>query len=88
MTIMNRLFQKGFLARTLKLRTHFYEPAVPYTTVRDAALNSLVDSYFGGERENLREFLLDDSVEPVHHSLGAARGSMPGRESSLDETLL
>ena len=81
MTIMNRLFLKGFLTRTLKSRTHLYEPTVPYAEVRDAAVNGLIDSFFEGSRENLREFLAGETIEP-------ARESFPSHPSSLDETLL
>jgi predicted transcriptional regulator len=81
MTIMNRLYLKGFLTRTLRLRTHFYEPTVPYAEVRAAAVNGLIDSFFGGSRNNLREFLLGEVIEP-------ARQSLPSHPSSLDETLL
>jgi predicted transcriptional regulator len=81
MTIMNRLFLKGFLTRTLRLRTHLYEPTIPYTEVRDAAVNGLIDSFFDGSRDNLREFLLSEPIERAHES-------MPSHPVSLDETLL
>jgi len=57
MTIMDRLYHKGFLNRRLEARTHLYEPAIPYTEVRDDALNTLIASFFDGSRENLQEFL-------------------------------
>ena len=34
MTIMDRLYQKGFVTRTLRSRTHYYDPAVDYTKVQ------------------------------------------------------
>ena len=79
MTIMNRLFQKGFLARKLRSRTHLYEPTVPFTDVRAAAVNGLIDSFFDGSRENLQEFL---TGEPKTHQ------PLLSPPASLDETLL
>ena len=46
MTTMNRLYLKGFLLRTLRSRAHLYEPAQAYVTVREAALDGLVQDYF------------------------------------------
>jgi predicted transcriptional regulator len=77
MTIMDRLYHKGFLNRKLESRAHLYEPAIGYEEVRDDALNTLVESFFGGSRERLEEFLQADEEEPVRP-----------REPSLDETLL
>src|SRR5262245_57316296 len=57
MTIMHRLHHKGLLNRKLKSRAHIYEPAVPYSEVRDAELVRLIDNFFAGSRENLIDFL-------------------------------
>lgn len=81
MTIMNRLYHKGFLNRTLRSRAHLYEATVPYTEVRAAAVNGVIESFFGGSREKLQQFLVGDSIEHVDHA-------MPPHPSSLDETLL
>jgi predicted transcriptional regulator len=81
MTVMNRLFLKGFLTRTLRSRTHLYEPTIPYAQVRDAALSGLIDNFFGGSRQNLREFLTEEAIEPPQHSTLS-------HPASLDETLL
>lgn len=83
MTIMDRLHHKGFLARKLQLRTHYYEPAITYTAVRDDALNTLLESFFSGSREKLQEFLGGNSEEVPEN--GNAPATAP---SSLDETLL
>jgi predicted transcriptional regulator len=80
MTMMNRLYHKGFLTRTLKSRAHIYEPAVPYGEVRQAAVNGLIESFFNGSREQLQEFLEADSIE---------RSPVASAQTSfLDETLL
>src|SRR6516162_5019387 len=61
MTLMDRLYQKGFLSRTLRSRTHFYEPAIDFTDVRDEAVESLIRNFFGS-KEKLQEFLQGKSV--------------------------
>ena len=82
MTIMDRLHHKGFLTRTLHSRTHYYEPAIDFTEVRDEAVESLIKSFFDS-KEKLREFLK-----------GEASGYPPKvpmevvSPSRLDETLL
>lgn len=56
MTIMDRLYHKGSLSRTLHLRTHYYEPAIDYADVRDEAVEMLIKNFFGS-KEKLQEFL-------------------------------
>lgn len=82
MTIMDRLYQKGFLVRTLQGRAHHYEPAIDYTTVRDEAVEVLIKSFFGS-KEKLKEFLNGDSEQFMPSA--AAEIIAP---RSLDETLL
>jgi predicted transcriptional regulator len=60
LTLMDRLYQKGFLTRTLRSRAHYYAPAVDYTEVREEAVNALLESFFDGSRERLQEFLNGD----------------------------
>jgi predicted transcriptional regulator len=78
MTIMDRLYHKGFLDRELRARTHYYEPAVEYTAVRDEAVGNLVKSFFGS-KEKLQEFLNGDEIRTQRELISP---------SSLDETLL
>jgi predicted transcriptional regulator len=81
MTIMDRLYHKGFLTRVLQSRTHYYQPAIDFISVRDEAVDRLIKSFFGS-KEKLQEFL--DGAEP----------SMPLKMNSdvpvqrFDETLL
>ena len=83
LTIMDRLYHKGFLKRTLHSRTHYYEPAIDYTAVCDEAVSTLINSYFGS-KEKLQEFLNGEQA--------ALQPSRPNgddsRHVSLDETLL
>jgi predicted transcriptional regulator len=91
MTIMHRLYLKGFLNRTMKFRTHYYEPAVSFVDVRDAAVSGVIDHFFQGSKEDLVDFLggILTSERPA-----AAEGSMlPSQLDlhppvALDETLL
>jgi len=82
MTLMDRLYQKGFLSRTLRSRTHFYEPAIDFKDVRDEALESLIRNFFGS-KEKLQEFL---QGEPA--TLPTRVSSPPVAATNLDETLL
>ena len=83
MTIMDRLYHKGFLTRRLQSRAHYYEPAIEYAAVRDEAVEALIRNFFGS-REKLREFLDDASDEFVPTATTAQRVTPP----ALDETLL
>jgi predicted transcriptional regulator len=78
MTIMHRLYLKGFLLRTLKAKAHYYEPAVPFADVRDAAVTGIIDHFFGGSKEEFLHFMGSES--PAVHEVPAP--------AALDETLL
>src|SRR5438270_9382 len=82
MTIMDRLYHKGCLSRSLQARAHYYRPAIDYTDVRDEAVDSLIKNFFGS-KENLQEFL---QGEPV--ALPPRLVSQPAALSNFDETLL
>jgi predicted transcriptional regulator len=89
MTIMDRMFHKGLLSRTLKSRAHLYEPDIRYVDARDAAVNGLVDDFFEGSKERLQAFLEGDAntTEPaVEVEVEVAMPAHPS--SSLDESLL
>src|SRR5262249_26424176 len=51
MTILHRLYLKGFLRRFLHSRTHYYEPAVGFADVRDAAVGEIISHFFQGSRD-------------------------------------
>jgi predicted transcriptional regulator len=82
MTIMDRLYHKGSLGRTLHLRTHHYEPTIDFADVRDEAVEMLITNFFGS-KEKLQEFL---QGEPA--SLPARIVSEPTSAPNFDETLL
>ena len=82
MTIMDRMFHKGLLSRTLKSRAHLYEPSVRYADVRNTAVDRLVDSFFDGSKEKLRAFLEGEE------ETAASVQVFPSHPSSMDESLL
>ena len=84
MTIMHRLYQKGFLVRKLKSRAHVYEPAVPYSEVRNAEVDRLIDNFFAGSRENLIDFLDGESPNGNRRSPVQSVAA----HDDLDDTLL
>jgi predicted transcriptional regulator len=88
MTIMDRLYHKGFLKRTLLSRTHYYEPAIDFTQVRDEAVETLIKAFFGS-KEKLKEFLEGSINELIPlPPLNAAVSSRKAGDGALDETLL
>jgi predicted transcriptional regulator len=85
MTIMHRLYLKGFLHRALKSRTHYYEPTVGFADVRDAAVNGMIDHFFQGSRDQFMRFMGDDEVAENKEQEAVREIAGP---ASLDETLL
>ena len=87
MTIMHRLYLKGFLHRALQSRTHYYEPTVGFEDVRDAAVSGMIDHFFQGSRDKFMRFM-DDDLHEVEEDAGheAVREIMS--PAAMDETLL
>jgi len=83
MTVMHRLYLKGFLRRTLESRTHYYEPAVGFADVRDAAVSEIIDHFFQGSREQFMVFLEGNGEMGAATSVERENGA-----ATLDETLL
>jgi len=82
MTIMHRLFLKGFLRRELKSKTHYYEPAVDFADVRDAAVSGMIDHFFQGSRDKFIQFL-NRADEESHADVREISSPI-----ALDESLL
>ena len=80
MTIMNRMYQKGLLTRSLRGRAHLYQPTVGYDEVRDSELARLTQNFFAGSRDNLMRFLGGEESEMPRAPQQSAR--------ELDESLL
>jgi predicted transcriptional regulator len=78
MTVLHRLYLKGFLYRTRKSKAHYYEAKVDFSDVRDAAVSGIIRHFFRGSRDEFLQFL-DSDVEVPAEVIAP---------SVLDETLL
>jgi BlaI family penicillinase repressor len=69
MTVLDRLVRKGMLARRKVGRSFAYVPQSTRDDARRAALRELVDGYFDGSEEELKQFLQRRSqpAVPVQH---------------------
>lgn len=57
LTVMDRLARKGVAERRKRGRAHLYTSAVPQESVRERALERLVENFFRGSREELLSHL-------------------------------
>ncbi len=57
MTVMDRLARKGIVGRKKLGRAHRYRPLFAEDRVRAHAVDRLVEKFFRGSREGLRQFL-------------------------------
>jgi len=57
MTVLDRLVRKGMLARRKVGRRFVYAPQATRDAARRAAVRELLDGYFDGSEEALRQFL-------------------------------
>jgi BlaI family transcriptional regulator, penicillinase repressor len=57
MTVLDRLVRKGMLARRKVGRSFAYAPQSTRDDARRAAVRELVDGYFDGSEEELKQFL-------------------------------
>ena len=78
MTVLHRLFLKGFLSRKLRSKAHYYEPKVEFSDVRDAVVSGVIRHFFRGSRDEFLQFL--EHGTPALPEIVAP--------SALDETLL
>ena len=78
MTVMHRLYLKGFLTRTLRAKAHYYEPRVEFADVRDAVVSGVIRHFFQGSRDEFVDFL-ENGVGTAPEVIAPA---------ALDETLL
>jgi predicted transcriptional regulator len=78
MTVLDRLVRKGMLARHKVGRRFVYAPQATRDAARRAAVRELLDGYFDGSEEELRQFL-----EKKHEAPPAAAA-----EERIDTVLL
>jgi predicted transcriptional regulator len=65
MTVLDRLMRKGMLARRKVGRSFVYAPQSTRDAARRAAVRELLDGYFDGSEEELRQFLQKRPEPPV-----------------------
>ena len=65
LTVMDRLTRKGFLARTLRGRAHFYFPRCSFEESRSRAVAELVRTWFDGSADQLAAFLTGGPPQAV-----------------------
>jgi len=65
MTVLDRLVRKGMLARRKAGRRYVYAPQATRDAARRAAVRELLDGYFDGSEEELRQFLQKKPAAPV-----------------------
>ena len=81
LTVMDRMFKKGTLRREKRSRAHVYEPTITSAEARGAAVNLLVETFFGGSNQRLRSYLAGD--------LASGRNAEPKVTSRpIDDSLL
>ena len=95
MTMMDRLARKGVVEREKRGRAHLYCPAVAEHSVRDHALQRLVDNFFLGSRDQLRQYLESNGAvgagpaPPILPASAASQAAPAGTsEESIDPSLL
>ncbi len=81
MTVLDRLARKGGVARRKVGRSFVYVPVLSRSVLRGLAVQDLVDRFFDGSRESLKEYLKGGDG-----SVPAEAEDMP--EADLDPTLL
>lgn len=57
LTVMDRLARKGVVERRKQGRAHVYTSAVEEESIRERAVDRLVENFFAGSREDLRAHL-------------------------------
>src|SRR5580693_5202716 len=65
MTVLDRLVRKGMLARRKVGRSFCYVPQATRDAARRAALRELLDGYFDGSEEELKQFLQKRPEQPA-----------------------
>jgi len=86
-TLLQRLTQKGVLAREKRGRRHLYRPLLPAGLFCERAIDRVVRDFFGGSRDQLRLHLgrmPEGGLGNASSSLGARVRPRPGRQPQED----
>jgi predicted transcriptional regulator len=65
MTVLERLIRKGMLARRKVGRSFVYAPQATRDAARRAAVRELLDGYFDGSEDELKQFLQKRPEQPA-----------------------
>ena len=84
MTVLERLARRDCVARRKSGRSFVYSATLTRECVRRIALKDLVDTFFNGSEESLRDYLGSSDVAAA----AAAAGLGDGAEARLDAALL
>ena len=86
MTVLERLVRRRCVVRRKTGRAFVYSAVLSQDVVRQLAVKDLVDSFFEGREESLRDYL----GAPLENGAAAAAGAGPDRaaESRLEPALL
>src|ERR1700733_1834089 len=82
MTIMDRLARKGIVERRKAGRAYIYTPSLSANEARDHALGKVVESFFGGSREDAVAFLSGGASSIALRDAGASNAQPSGPDSS------
>ncbi len=80
LTVMDRLARKGVAQRHKRGRAHVYSSAVAEEAVREHAVGRLVDNFFDGSRQRLRDHLAGAPPSEFKMPLPEARPEPPPAE--------
>lgn len=83
LTVLDRLAHKGVVSRRKIGKTYLYHPEFGRTEARARAVARLLDIYFDGSKEALRNYLGGSVTKPT-----PARKTAPTLIERLDESLL
>ena len=86
MTLLDRLARKNVVTRRKVGRAFLYAPQVTQESVRRAAFQEFLESYFDGSADGLIEFLGDAHLGPPPAARSAAAAA--SADSRLDTALL
>ena len=82
LTVMDRLAQKGSVARSKRGKAYIYKPTGSFKESRNRAVTDLIQAYFDGSEEELMAFLVEKLDRNQTHS------SKIGSSPQLNECLL
>ncbi len=87
MTVLDKMRRKGLLKHRKRSKAFLYSPAVGRPEVLAAALDDLIDTYFGGSRSDFLRFATEGSTAPDPEALLSSPAAK-SQNAEIDEFLL